>query len=63
LDVHHKSYARRGFEQAEDVVVLCRDCHKRHHGVLAIADIRATDREPIKAPMVPACAIRWLKDA
>lgn len=55
LDVHHKSYARRGFEQSEDVVVLCRECHHRHHRVLTIADIRATVREP--------SSIRWLKDA
>jgi 5-methylcytosine-specific restriction endonuclease McrA len=31
LQVHHRSYARRGFEQPEDVIVLCDDCHARHH--------------------------------
>jgi 5-methylcytosine-specific restriction endonuclease McrA len=63
LDVHHKSYARRGFEQPEDVVVLCRDCHARRHRVLALTNVRATDREPIKAPMVSSSEIRWLRDA
>jgi 5-methylcytosine-specific restriction endonuclease McrA len=63
LDVHHKSYTRRGFEPPEDVVVLCRECHARHHRTLALASVRATDREPVKAPMLPASSIRWLKDA
>ena len=31
LDVHHNSYARLGHEQPEDVVVLCRKCHAKHH--------------------------------
>jgi 5-methylcytosine-specific restriction endonuclease McrA len=63
LEVHHKTYARRGFEAPEDVVVLCEDCHTRHHRTLALSEIRATDREPAKAPMVPASSMRWLKDA
>lgn len=31
LDVHHNTYARRGEELESDVVVLCRECHERHH--------------------------------
>jgi hypothetical protein len=61
--VHHRSYARLGFEQPEDVVVLCRSCHTRHHRVLALDAVRAKDRETVKAPMVPASSIRWLRDA
>ena len=57
LDVHHKSYARDGFEQAEDVVVLCRACHARHHRTLALTSVRATDREPIKTPIVSSSEI------
>lgn len=32
LDVHHNTYANRGNEAKEDLVVLCRDCHAKFHG-------------------------------
>lgn len=32
LDVHHRTYERRGQEYAADVIVLCRDCHSKFHG-------------------------------
>lgn len=31
LQVHHRTYERRGCERPSDVVVLCRDCHELHH--------------------------------
>lgn len=31
LDVHHKTYASRGQETLDDVLVLCRPCHSRLH--------------------------------
>jgi hypothetical protein len=31
LDVHHRTYERRGFEDMEDLTVLCRSCHSKHH--------------------------------
>lgn len=31
LEVHHRTYERRGAERPADVTVLCDDCHKRHH--------------------------------
>lgn len=31
LDVHHKTYERRGMEQRGDLIVLCRDCHGKFH--------------------------------
>lgn len=34
LNVHHRTYARRGREKPQDVIVLCRPCHERHHEVL-----------------------------
>lgn len=34
LDVHHKTYERLGFESAEDLEVLCRDCHEAEHGIV-----------------------------
>ena len=32
LQVHHRTYKRLGAELDEDVVLLCDDCHARHHG-------------------------------
>lgn len=32
LDVHHRTYERRGQEYASDVIALCRQCHSRFHG-------------------------------
>jgi 5-methylcytosine-specific restriction endonuclease McrA len=31
LDVHHRSYQRRGGERQDDLIVLCRDCHELFH--------------------------------
>ncbi len=33
LDVHHRTYERRGCEWLEDLFVLCQGCHERHHGI------------------------------
>jgi hypothetical protein len=33
LDVHHRSYENYGDERPEDLVVLCRSCHQKFHGV------------------------------
>lgn len=35
LHVHHRTYERLGKERLDDLVVLCRRCHSRHHSVLA----------------------------
>lgn len=35
LNVHHCTYERLGYEDPTDLIVLCRRCHARHHGVLA----------------------------
>jgi hypothetical protein len=32
LEVHHRTYTRRGCEIQADVNVLCATCHARHHG-------------------------------
>ncbi len=58
LEVHHKRYERKGFEQHEDVVVLCRACHQRHHDTLRLATNRRYS--PARAPLVPASSIRWM---
>jgi 5-methylcytosine-specific restriction endonuclease McrA len=31
LEVHHRSYERRGAELPTDVIVLCQPCHRLHH--------------------------------
>jgi hypothetical protein len=31
LQVHHRTYERRGAELADDLVVVCRQCHEIHH--------------------------------
>lgn len=31
LDVHHRTYERRGRERLADLTVLCRGCHSRYH--------------------------------
>ncbi len=33
LNVHHRTYERRGNERLVDLIVLCRDCHASYHGV------------------------------
>ena len=32
LNVHHRTYERRGYEHPDDLVVLCRPCHALFHG-------------------------------
>lgn len=34
LDVHHKTYERKGREYRRDVIVLCRSCHEKFHDKL-----------------------------
>jgi 5-methylcytosine-specific restriction endonuclease McrA len=31
LDVHHRTYERRGFEDPADLTALCRNCHELFH--------------------------------
>lgn len=33
LEVHHKTYERLGDEEPDDLVVLCRPCHREEHGL------------------------------
>ena len=34
LDVHHNCYKNYGDERPEDLVVLCRSCHQKFHGIV-----------------------------
>ena len=38
LDVHHRTYERRGREFRKDVIVLCRSCHVKFHDKLKTGD-------------------------
>src|SRR4051812_39820826 len=38
LDVHHITYERFGNERPEDLVTICRDCHKTRHAIHPIRD-------------------------
>lgn len=42
VDLHHRSYARLGYEKLSDLVPLCRRCHKATHELL---------KQPSKKPM------------
>lgn len=33
LEVHHRTYERRSWEAPGDLIVLCRLCHEKHHGI------------------------------
>lgn len=33
LQVHHRTYKRRGFEAMEDLETLCKQCHRKEHGL------------------------------
>lgn len=34
IQVHHKTYERIGREEPQDVILLCRPCHKKAHGLI-----------------------------
>lgn len=36
LEVHHVTYSRRGREEMEDILTLCRECHEERHFVSTI---------------------------
>lgn len=38
LDVHHRTYERRGQEYYKDLIVLCRECHSTFHESGKLAD-------------------------
>jgi 5-methylcytosine-specific restriction endonuclease McrA len=42
LNVHHRTYRRRGEELLEDVTVLCRGCHQRFHDASELASDSGT---------------------
>lgn len=43
LEVHHRTYARLGREQATDLLVLCRACHALFHTAGRLIDAPRED--------------------
>lgn len=42
LDVHHRTYERLGQEYLADVIVLCRECHRKFHDKQGEKNVRET---------------------
>lgn len=49
LEVHHRTYARRGNEQVNDLTTLCASCHENFHQKVRQSEIMAQTYNP---PMV-----------
>lgn len=47
LDVHHRTYARRGDELPADLTVLCDGCHALYHGKLHVSPSPKPERKPV----------------
>lgn len=45
LQVHHNTYDRVGHERLSDLIVLCRQCHERHHFGVAAPWETAAERD------------------
>jgi hypothetical protein len=55
LQVHHRTYKNRGWEDQhlDDLTVLCANCHKKHHDIVAnpkLADKEAQDQKGWREP-------------
>src|SRR5262245_32225540 len=47
LEAHHRTYARVGHESPLDLIPLCEDCHRRHHGNLPRAPMFVAGQLPL----------------
>ncbi len=54
LEVHHRTYDRLGEERADDVIVLCHACHRRHHDHVGRPRRRAQKSASIGPPTFQA---------
>jgi len=45
LDVHHRTYERRGREEPGDLIVLCRTCHDHFHSLRGSQPQEPADQE------------------
>lgn len=59
LNVHHRTYERLGAERPEDLVVLCRRCHQRHHDVLTASAIQERDEQRQRQRLQAEAIAAW----
>ncbi len=52
LQVHHLNYDCLGRERLEDLKVLCRQCHKREHGISKLTDELTHNKKSILSEIV-----------
>lgn len=52
FEVHHRTYERIGREAPGDLIVLCQDCHVRHHGFLTPRRLRLAQSGQFALPFV-----------
>lgn len=50
LEVHHRTYERRGRERLDDLTVLCRRCHQVYHDANGIPPYPPTRPRPANHP-------------
>ena len=50
LEVHHRTYDRLGEELESDLIVLCHECHRRHHAATGRPRRDARPRESFPPP-------------
>jgi 5-methylcytosine-specific restriction endonuclease McrA len=51
VETHHRSYANIPNERPDDLIVLCFNCHRRHHGTLDA--VRQRQHEDPRQPGLP----------
>lgn len=62
LQVHHINYARIGHEAPKDLLVLCRKCHCRVHGLPIPASAYLTWEEKILKGLEPGFDVWFAED-
>lgn len=60
LNAHHRTYERLGRERREDLIVLCNECHEKHHDILPVPPLGVAQSVPAKDPVF---APDWGDDA
>lgn len=59
LEVHHRTYERLGRERLADLIALCADCHRWHHGHTRERHHIKARSEGITEPSVVVPIIRY----
>lgn len=53
LHVHHRTYARRGHEDLNDLTTLCRECHEHFHNRMRFTDFMDEGKRTSNPPREP----------